>query len=310
MNAPPDDLIALRAELAQAQAKALAAEQLAACAEARLAQERAERSDDQAQIAALKLLIEKLQRGLYGQRSERKARLLDQLELELEELEASASEDELAAEQAAAQTTSVTAFARKRPARQPFPEHLPRERVVIPAPTSCPGCGSLRLSRLGETFDLERTINGSTIDERLAIRQAKAKPLVDELENWMRQQRAAMSRHATVAKALDYMLTRWERFARFLTDGRICLTNNAAERALRGVALGRRAWMFAGSDRGGQRAAFMYSLMVTAKLNDIDPQAWLADVLARINDLPQTRLHELLPWEWKQRREAQKATAA
>jgi hypothetical protein len=102
-----------------------------------------------------------------------------------------------------------------------------------------------------------------------------------------------------VAKALDYMLTRWERFTRFLDDGRICLTNNAAERALRGVAVGRKAWLFAGSDRGGRRAAFLYSLMISAKLNDVDPQAWLADVLARINDLPQHRLHELLPWEWK-----------
>jgi hypothetical protein len=102
-----------------------------------------------------------------------------------------------------------------------------------------------------------------------------------------------MSRHTPVAKALDYMLTRWERFTRFLHDGRACLTNNAAERALRGIALGRKSWLFAGSDRGGQRAAFMYGLIVTAKMNDVDPQAWLADVLARINDMPQTRLHEL-----------------
>ncbi|BAI75274.1 transposase (plasmid) [Azospirillum sp. B510] len=107
-----------------------------------------------------------------------------------------------------------------------------------------------------------------------------------------------------MAKAMDYMLTRWEGFTRFLHDGRVCLTNNAAERALRGIALGRRAWLFCGSDRGGQRAAAMYSLIVTAKMNDIDPQAWLADVLARINDLPQTKLHELLPWEWKRLHEA------
>jgi transposase len=166
------------------------------------------------------------------------------------------------------------------------------------------------VKRIDVLFDLERTIIGSTIDERLAIRQGKAQPLVTELESWMRQQRASLSRHAPVAKALDYMLTRWDRFALFLTDGRLCLTNNAAKSALRGVALGRRTWMFAGSDRDGQRAVFMYSLMVTAKLNDIDPPAWLANVLARINDLPQTSLHELLPWEWKQRREAQKATAA
>ncbi|MFM2045111.1 MAG: hypothetical protein RLY86_3687 [Pseudomonadota bacterium] len=158
------------------------------------------------------------------------------------------------------------------------------------------------VTRIDALFDLERAINGLSAAQRLEIRQEKAKPLVDALEIWMRDHRAAMSRHAPVAKALDYMLTRWGRFTRFLTDGRICLTNNAAERALRGVALGRRAWMFAGSDRGGRRAAFMYSLMISAKLNDIDPQAWLADVLARINDLPQNRLHELLPWEWKQRR--------
>ena len=87
--------------------------------------------------------------------------------------------------------------------------------------------------------------------------------------------------------------------SRFLDDGRICLTNNAAERALRGIALGRKSWLFAGSDRGGQRAAFMYSLIVTAKLNNIDPQAWLADVLARIAEIPQQRLAKLLPWNWK-----------
>ncbi len=86
---------------------------------------------------------------------------------------------------------------------------------------------------------------------------------------------------------------------RFLGDGRICLTNNAAERSLRGLALGRKAWLFAGSDRGAERAAVIYSLIGTAKLNDIDPQAWLADVLTRIADTPQSRLGELLPWNWR-----------
>ncbi len=115
---------------------------------------------------------------------------------------------------------------------------------------------------------------------------------------WMREHRGRLSRHADLAKAMDYMLKRWDAFARFLSDGRICLTNNAAERALRGIALGRRSWLFAGSDRGGHRAAAMYSLIVTAKLNDVDPRAWLADVLARIADHPASRLHELLPWNW------------
>lgn len=114
----------------------------------------------------------------------------------------------------------------------------------------------------------------------------------------MRAERATMSRHNDVAKAMNYMLKRWNAFTRFLDDGRICITNNAAERALRGIALGRKSWLFAGSDRGGQRAAAMYSLIVTCKLNDIDPQAWLADVLARIAEHPVQKLDELLPWNW------------
>ena len=94
-------------------------------------------------------------------------------------------------------------------------------------------------------------------------------------------------------------MKRWPAFTRFLDDGRICLTNNAAERALRGIAIGRRAWLFAGSDRGGERAAAMFTLIETAKLNDVDPQAWLADVLRRIADHPASKLDELLPWNWK-----------
>ncbi|CAH2606392.1 protein of unknown function (plasmid) [Rhodovastum atsumiense] len=100
-------------------------------------------------------------------------------------------------------------------------------------------------------------------------------------------------------KAMNYMLKRWDTFSRFLDDGRICLSNNAVARALRGIALGRKAWLFAGSDRGDERAAAMYSLLITVKLNDIYPQAWLADVLARIADHPASRLHELLPWNWR-----------
>ena len=127
-----------------------------AAAEARADRLAAEASNAAAIITTLKLEIAKLRRELYGQRSERKARLLDQLELELEELEARASEDELAAEQAAARTTEIEAFTRKTPSRKPFPAHLPRERVVIPAPESCPCCGSDRLCKLGE--DITETL--------------------------------------------------------------------------------------------------------------------------------------------------------
>ena len=512
---------------------------------------RAKAAGDQALIAHLKLQIEKLRRDRFGQRSERSARLLNQLELQLEELESSATEDELAAEVAVARTTSVAAFTRKRPSRQPFPEHLPRERVIVPGPTACPCCGGGRLSKLGEDvtetleviprqwkviqtvrekfscrdcetinqapapfhviprgwagpsllamilfekygqhqplnrqaeryaregvplslstladkvgtccsvlwplhgrlvshvlaaerlhgddttvpvlakgktvtgrcwtyvrddrpfggqappaavffysrdrsgehpqqhlaswsgilqadaysgygklyneergapileascwaharrkffeladieaaarrkargrtppvispialqavqridilFEIERGINRLPAEQRLVVRQAQSAPLVVALEAWMREQRRKLSRHADLAGAMDYMLKRWASFTRFLDDGRICLSNNAAERALRGLALGRKAWLFAGSDRGGQRAAFMYSLIVSAKLNDVDPQAWLADVLARIADHPANRLDELLPWRWAVEHERRKLAA-
>ena len=159
------------------------------------------------------------------------------------------------------------------------------------------------VKRIDALFDIEREINGKPAGHRHVVRRERSAPLVAELEDWMRMERAGLSRHAAVAKAMDYMLKRWGSFARFLDDGRICLTNNAAERALRGICLGRKSWLFAGSDRGGVRAAVMYTLIGTAKLNDVDPQAWLADVLDRIADLPQTRLHELLPWSWKAERQ-------
>ena len=143
LAALPDDVDALKAALLAARANVarVTAEATAALAE---------QSSNRALIAHLKLQIEKLNRDRFGPRSERTARLLDQMELQLEELEAAATEDELAAETAAAKTTSVAAFTRARPARRPFPEHLPRERVVIPGPAACTCCGGTRLSRLGE----------------------------------------------------------------------------------------------------------------------------------------------------------------
>jgi transposase len=148
-------------------------------------------------------------------------------------------------------------------------------------------------------FTAERSVNGLSPTERLAARRKDVAPLVDDLIEWMTRERAKLSRHNDVAKAMDYMLKRVDAFTRFLDDGRICISNNAAERALRGIALGRRAWLFAGSDRGGERAAVMLTLIQTAKLNDVDPQAWLADVLARIADHKITDLAALLPWNWR-----------
>ena len=154
------------------------------------------------------------------------------------------------------------------------------------------------VKRIDVLFDIERGIVGESAEHRLAVRKELSAPVLADLKEWMETERRKLSKHAPVAKAMDYMLKRWALFARFLDDGRICLTNNAAERALRGIALGRRSWLFAGSDRGGVRAAAMYTLIGTAKLNDVDPQAWLADVLGRIAETPQSRLDELLPWNW------------
>src|SRR5258707_380591 len=109
---------------------------------------------------------------------------------------------------------------------------------------------------------------------------------------------------------MNYMSKRWASFTRFLDDGRVCLSNNAAERALRGIALGRKSWLFCGSDRGGRRAAAMYSLIVSAKMNDVDPQALLTDVLGRIAAHPAHRLDELLPWNWTPSASAISARAA
>lgn len=153
--------------------------------------------------------------------------------------------------------------------------------------------------RIDAIFDIERAINGRSADERLAARQEHSAPLVADLEAWLCDNRSKLSKSSPVAEPIDYMLKAWPAFTAFLDDGRICLSNNAAERALRGIALGRKSWLFAGSDRGGQRTAFMLSLIATAKLNDIDPQAWLADVLGRIAEIPQSQLADLLPWNWR-----------
>jgi transposase len=537
---------ALKTALAVAQTKGMEVA-------AELTVARAKASEDMALIAQQKLRIAKLERQVYGQRSERSARLIDQLALTFEELEASATEDELAAEKAVAKTTTVAGFTRKRPERNTFPDHLPRERVVIDPPTACECCGSARLRKLGEDitrtlesqprrwkvvetvrekftcrdcekisqaptpfhviargwagasllamivfekfgqhqplnrqaeryalegvpialstmadavgsvctaldpllrlveshvmaaerlhgddttvpvlaegktdtgrcwiyvrddkpfggagppaamfyysrdrrgehpqahltgyagilqadaydgynklyltdrkpgpvreaacwvharrpffamadleenarrkaagkkeiplspiaievvrridvlFEIERSINGKSAEERLAVRRTLSQPLVDDLHAYMRAQLARLARGHDLVKAINYMLKRWAAFTLFLEDGRACLSNNAAERGLRGIALGRKSWLFCGSDRGGERAAAMYSLIVTAKMNGVDPQAWLADVLSRIATHPAHRLDELLPWNWTPRALAIPAQAA
>jgi transposase len=545
-EALPDDVPALKAALAAERAQKLAIE-------AELTIARAKASEDMALIAQQKLRIAKLERQVYGQRSERSAQLIEQLALEFEELEASATEDELAAERAVARATNVGGFTRRPAERNTFPEHLPRERVVIDPPKRCECCGGLRLRKLGEDvtrtleteprrwkvietvrekfscrdceaisqapapyhvvprgwagpsllamitfekfgqhqplnrqceryalegapialstmadavgavataldplrrlieahvlaaerlhgddttvpvlakgktdtarcwiyvrddrpfggagppaaifyysrdrrgehpqrhltgysgilqadaydgfnplylaerkpapireaacwsharrkfyvladveenarrkaagkqeiplspiavevvrrmdalFAIERAVNGKSPAERAAVRKISSRPLVDDLQLYMREEAAKLSRGHDLVKAIQYMLKRWQAFTLFLDDGRICLTNNAAERGLRGIALGRKSWLFCGSDRGGERAAAMYSLIITAKMNGVDPLAWLSDVLARIAAHPARRLEELLPWNWRPPIEAISAKAA
>jgi len=164
------------------------------------------------------------------------------------------------------------------------------------------------VKRIDELFAIEREINGLTPQERLGVRNKRSRPLLAALEIWLREQRSKLSGQSNVSKAIAYCLTRWVAFTRFLDDGRLCMSNNAAEREIRPVAVGRKNWTFAGSDEGGHRAAAIYTLIQSAKINDVDPHAWLADVLARLQDHPAKRIDELLPWNWKRERQ-QKAAA-
>ncbi len=163
------------------------------------------------------------------------------------------------------------------------------------------------VARIDALFEIERDINGKPPPERQRVRNEHSRPLVAELKMWLQAQRAKLSAHSETAKAIAYCLNRWNGLVRFLDDGRLCMTNNAAERALRCVAVGRHNWTFAGSDEGGRRAAAIYTLVETCKLNGVDPRAWLADVLARLPDHPARRISELLPWNWKRERVAEAA---
>jgi transposase len=159
------------------------------------------------------------------------------------------------------------------------------------------------VARIDRLFAAERGLNGRPAEERRTERACVCRPLTDDLRDWLTAQRRRLSGKSEPAKAIDYVLKRWPALTLFLDDGRVCLSNNAAERALRGIAVGRGNWTFCGSDAGGERTAATYTLIEAAKLNGVDPQAWLADLLARLPDHPASRIVDLLPWNWKAARE-------
>jgi transposase len=155
------------------------------------------------------------------------------------------------------------------------------------------------LERIGTLYDIERDIAGQSAERRHAVRQAQSAPRVAQLLAWCEAQLARLPAKGDLAKAMRYALNRRQAFMLFLADGRVAIDNNAAERAIRPIAIGRKNFLFAGSDAGGETLADAMTIIETAKLSDLDPEAYLADLLARINDHMITRLDELLPWNWR-----------
>jgi transposase len=176
--------------------------------------------------------------------------------------------------------------------------HVRRKFFDVHAATALP-IAKEALERIGQLYAVEKAINGSSADQRRHQRRRKSKPIAEALAAWTEETVPKLSRKSELAAAFRYMRARWPALTRCFDDGRLGLDNNPAERALRGVAIGRKNYLFAGSDAGGRRAAAMYSLIETAKLNGVNPQAYLTDVLTRIADHPAKRVAELLPWNWQ-----------
>jgi hypothetical protein len=175
--------------------------------------------------------------------------------------------------------------------------HARRKIYEVHAATSSPAAQEL-LECIGELFKIEADIRGRSPNERLQTRVELAVPKLDALKTLFEATLNKISGKSSLAQALRYALSRWASLTRYTTDGRLEISNNAAERAIRPLAVGRKNWLFAGSDTGGERAATMYTIIETAKLNGLEPESYLRDIIARIADHPMKRLDELLPWKW------------
>lgn len=175
--------------------------------------------------------------------------------------------------------------------------HARRKIYDVHAATNSPAAAQA-LDVIARLFAIEADVRGRSLAERVAARRQRAVPVLAELkilQRWL----AKISGKSDFAGAIRYATSRWTALTRYVDDGRLEMSNNAAERAIRPLALGRKNYLFAGSDTGGRRAAILYTLIETARLNDTDPQAWLADIIARVADHPINRIDELLPWTWK-----------
>jgi transposase len=178
--------------------------------------------------------------------------------------------------------------------------HARREIFKVHADTKSPAAQAI-LEQIGAVFAVERQINGQNAEHRLAVRQAQSVPLLNDLKALMESTLGRVSRKGTLADAIRYSLKRWVALTRFTQDGRLEMTNNAAERAIRPLTLGRRNWTFVGSDAGGERAAVFFTILQTCKLNGVNPEAYLADIISRIADHSAKDVDALLPWNWRPR---------
>ncbi len=155
----------------------------------------------------------------------------------------------------------------------------------------------LALQRIGELYAIEAEVRGCSAEQRLAARKTRAAPLMQSLYDWIQTQMKTLSRHSDTAKAFAYLLKQWDSLNVYCSNGWVEIDNNIAENALRGVAVGRKNWMFAGSDSGGEHAAVLYSLIGTCRLNNVEPEKWLRYVIEHIQDWPANRVRDLLPWK-------------